>query len=319
MPSSDAHNSADRARRVREMFGAVARRYDLLNHLLSAGLDRRWRARAAAALAEALEGGVPIDRLAVAARGDGRGRMRPRPSARGVAPLVLDLCCGTGDLAMAVLARTPEAHLVAVDFSRPMLQRAASKLARAHLAPRAACLEADALALPLADGSADAVACGFGLRNLADPAAGLAEMMRVLRPGGAAAILEFHRPRGRGAWARAFHLYFRRILPRLGDWISGGGHGGYAYLAASIEAFGPPEATAEAMRRAGFAHVRAVGLRGGVAAVYVGLKPGPVEPRTTCTAPAASSTRPTSATRPATAAAGRTCPRQTCTSGWCSW
>ena len=240
----------DRARYVRRMFGAVAPRYDFLNHLLSAGLDRRWRARAAAACAEAV-GGSPA----------------------APPPVILDLCCGTGDLALAVLGRCLKARVIACDFSAPMLERAARKFARVACGDRAALVEADALALPLPDASVDAVTCGFGLRNLADAAAGLAEMLRVLRPGGPAVILEFHHPRGRGPLAGALGLYFRRILPRLGAWISGGGHGGYAYLVASIEAFGPPEATARAMAQAGLAAVRTEPLAGGIASVYVGLKP----------------------------------------------
>ena len=251
------------------MFGAVARRYDFLNHLLSAGLDRRWRARAAAALDETLQGASPFR----------RGAAAPLATLRSSASLrstrVLDVCCGTGDLALAVLARMPGAHVVGLDFSRPMLARAARKFARVaiRLGDRAALVEADALALPLPDASVDAVTCGFGLRNLADAAAGLAEMLRVLRPGGPAVILEFHPPRGRGPLAGALWLYFRRILPRLGAWISGGGHGGYSYLVASIEAFGPPEATARAMAQAGLRAVRTEPLAGGIASVYVGLKP----------------------------------------------
>jgi len=269
------------------MFGAAARRYDFLNHFLSAGLDRRWRARAAAALAEAIVESrlaCPQPARLVAGRlsrghaamaeeacpGNG-GPGMPPPAAR--SPLVLDLCCGTGDLGVAVLGRMPAARVIACDFSPPMLERAARKFARAGLGRRAALVEADALALPLPDASVDAVTCGFGLRNLADAAAGLAEMLRVLRPGGPAVILEFHLPRGRGLLAGALGLYFRRILPRLGAWISGGGHGGYSYLVASIEAFGPPEATARAMAQAGLTAVRTEPLAGGIASVYVGLKP----------------------------------------------
>ncbi|MCX5675931.1 MAG: ubiquinone/menaquinone biosynthesis methyltransferase [Planctomycetota bacterium] len=249
---SELPTRADRARYVRRMFGAAARRYDFLNHFLSAGLDRRWRARAAAACAESV------------------GRSHAAPPA-----VILDLCCGTGDLALAVLGRMPAARVIACDFSPPMLERAARKFSRVaiRLGDRAALVEADALALPLPDASVDAVTCGFGLRNLADAAAGLAEMRRVLRPGGPAVILEFHPPRGRGPLAGALGLYFRRILPRLGAWISGGGHGGYSYLVASIEAFGPPEATARAMAQAGLTAIRTEPLAGGIASVYVGLKP----------------------------------------------
>jgi demethylmenaquinone methyltransferase/2-methoxy-6-polyprenyl-1,4-benzoquinol methylase len=253
-------NGPDRARYVREMFGAISPRYDFLNHFLSAGLDLRWRRRAAQACIEAL-----VQREGVRSL-NGVGLQTPSRWT------VLDLCCGTGDLALAVLAQGA-GRVVACDFSRPMLARAAAKFARKGVAGRTALVEADALALPLPDGSVNAVTCGFGLRNLSDTARGLAEMMRVLVPGGAAVILEFHQPRSRrGPLAGTFGLYFRRILPRLGAWISGGGHGGYRYLVESIEAFGPPQATAAAMERAGFENVRIEPLTGGIASVYVGMK-----------------------------------------------
>ena len=247
--STALSNGADRAQYVREMFGAISSRYDFLNHFLSAGLDLRWRRRAAAACCSALA----------------------QHSPRQTTPVVLDLCCGTGDLALAVLAQGA-GRVVACDFSRPMLARAAAKFARKGVADRTALVEADALALPLPGGSVNAVTCGFGLRNLSDTARGLAEMMRVLVPGGAAVLLEFHQPRAGGPLAGTFGLYFRRILPRLGAWISGGGHGGYQYLVESIEAFGPPQATAAAMERAGFENVRIEPLTGGIASVYVGTK-----------------------------------------------
>jgi demethylmenaquinone methyltransferase/2-methoxy-6-polyprenyl-1,4-benzoquinol methylase len=244
MMAAESHPGAARAAYVRGMFGAVARRYDLLNHLLSAGLDIGWRRRAAAAC-DAQDGQT-----------------------------VVDVCCGTGDLAMAVLRRAAGARVVGVDFSRPMLARARGKFARAGLAARATLVEADALALPLPDASADAATCAFGLRNLADAARGLAEMVRVVRPGGRVVVLEFHPPRGRGAMAGLFSLYFRRVLPRLGGWISGGGHGGYAYLVSSIEAFGPPRRTAAALEDAGLTDVRIEPLAGGIASVFAARKPG---------------------------------------------
>ena len=144
---------------------------------------------------------------------------------------------------------------------------------RAGLLRRTTLLEADALALPLPDASADAATCAFGLRNLADPSLGLAEMARVVRPGGRVVVLEFHHPRRQGALAGLFSLYFRHILPRVGGWISRDRRGGYEYLVTSIEAFGPPEHTAQALRETGLEAVRIEPLAGGIASVYAGRKP----------------------------------------------
>jgi len=225
------------ARRVRRFFDTIAPRYDLGNRLFSAGLDHRWRSRTAALL------------------GDDAG------------PTVLDLCCGTADLATAVLKRPVDRRVIACDFSRPMLRAARRKLCEARLARRVTLVETDALRLPLADRSVDAAVCAFGLRNLADPEAGLAEVARVVRPGGRVLVLEFHRPPRDGWPARLFRLYFRRLLPRLGAWLSGSR--AYAYLVDSIEAFGPIDRTAERMRRAGLDAVHVEPLPGGVAAAYV--------------------------------------------------
>ncbi|MBE3070521.1 MAG: ubiquinone/menaquinone biosynthesis methyltransferase, partial [Planctomycetes bacterium] len=211
-----------------------------------AGLDVGWRRRAAAAACPDAAAGV----------------------------LVIDVCCGTGDLAAAVLGRAPAARVIACDFCRPMLERARRKFDRRSLWDRATVVEADALALPLPDAVADAATCAFGLRNLTDPARGLAEMVRVVRPGGPVVVLEFHQPRARGLAGRLFGLYFRRVLPRLGAWIARDRHGGYAYLVASIDAFGPPRQTAAAMEDAGLADVAVEPLAGGIASVYAGRKPG---------------------------------------------
>jgi len=247
-------------RYVRDMFAAVSRRYDLLNHLLSAGLDRRWRERAAA--------------QAVGAARPRNGAPPRGGQAVGTPPVILDVCTGTGDLAMAVLSRSPEARVIGCDFCRPMLARAAAKFAGARLAPRVTLLEADAQALPVADASVDAVTCAFGLRNLADPRRGLAEMRRVVRPGGQVVLLEFHWVRGLGALDGAFALYFRRILPRLGAWVCGADRGGYAYLVASIDAFGPAARVAAMIEAAGLGDVRVLPVPGGIASVFVGVRPG---------------------------------------------
>jgi len=128
------------------------------------------------------------------------------------------------------------------------------------------------MALPMPAASVDAVTCGFGLRNLSDPVRGLAEMVRVVRPGGAVVLLEFYPPREGGLLAAAFRLYFRRILPRLGAWIAGGDRGGYQYLVDSVAAFRTPAELAAAMERAGLDGVRIEPLIGGIASVYVGTR-----------------------------------------------
>lgn len=200
------------------MFDRIARRYDLLNRILSLGLDRRWRRGAAAALALG-------------------------PGAR-----VLDLACGTGDLALAILARHPDAQVVGVDPSRAMLDIAGAKAAR-----RGARLELEvgiAEELPFADGTFAGVSIAFGLRNVPDRARGLAEMARVTRPGGRVVVLELGEPRGRllGPLAR-FHIH--RVVPRLGALLSGARE--YRYLERSIAAFPPPDEVVAMMRRAGLA------------------------------------------------------------------
>lgn len=200
------------------MFDRIARRYDLLNRILSLGLDRRWRRKAAAALA----------------LGD-RAR-------------VLDLACGTGDLALAILARHPDAELVGLDPSRAMLDIAGDKAARrgARLALEVGIAEE----LPFDDASFDGVSIAFGLRNVPDRARALGEMARVTRPGGRVVVLELGEPRGRilGPLAR-FHVH--RVVPRLGALLSGARE--YRYLERSIAAFPPPEEVVLMMARAGLA------------------------------------------------------------------
>jgi demethylmenaquinone methyltransferase/2-methoxy-6-polyprenyl-1,4-benzoquinol methylase len=231
-------NEDQAARWVRRMFDSVAHRYDLLNHLLSFNADRYWRARAAARVSHLL---AP-------------------PEAR-----VLDLCCGTGDLLFALASRRG-ALVYGADFSRPMLAEAARKSRRRGA--RAALFEADALRLPLPGASLDLLTIAFGFRNLANYRRGLAELRRVLKPGGVLAILEFTQPPNR-VFAALYDFYSRRILPRIGAWISGS-PGAYAYLPESVGKFPTAPALAEEMRQAGFADVRYEYLTFGVAALHLG-------------------------------------------------
>jgi demethylmenaquinone methyltransferase/2-methoxy-6-polyprenyl-1,4-benzoquinol methylase len=238
-PGEDnAHTEQEAAHLVRAMFGRVARRYDLANHLLSFSIDRYWRAHTAR-------------------------RLRPilaNPAAR-----VLDICCGTGDLVLA-LERLRGTGVVGSDFCHPMLVSAARKLGRGR--KRSSLFEADALRLPLADDSLDLLTVAFGFRNLANYEAGLAEMRRVLRPGGTAAILEFSQP-PHAAFAAMYRLYSRRILPWIGGVISGD-RSAYTYLPESVKKFPGASELADAMRRAGFSNTEYEYLTGGIVALHLG-------------------------------------------------
>jgi demethylmenaquinone methyltransferase/2-methoxy-6-polyprenyl-1,4-benzoquinol methylase len=223
------------------MFGAIAGRYDALNHVLSLSLDASWRRRAAA---EAC----------------------PEPGLR-----VLDLCGGTGDLSVALLrSKNPPSFVACCDFSRPMLQVASAKLARRRLSPSSLTIEGDALRLPFAEGSFDAVTVGFGVRNLADMRAGLLEMARVLVPGGRLVILEFSRPSG-PVLSRLYAFYLRQVVPRLGDGASGTS-GPYRYLARTIADFPEPDLLAGVVRESGFGAVGWQPLSGGIVCVHTALK-----------------------------------------------
>lgn len=225
---------------VRGMFGRIAPRYDLLNHLLSFNLDKRWRARTVARVAPILD----------------------RPDAR-----VLDLCCGTGDVALALeqRARRP---VLASDFSHPMLVEARRKIGLRGF--RTPLFEADALSLPLPDASLDLITVAFGFRNLANYQRGLAEMLRVLKPGGAAAILEFSQPANR-AFGALYGFFSKRVLPRVGGWISGSPEA-YSYLPESIGKFPGAEQLAQQMRQAGFSRVSFERMTGGAVALHLGCK-----------------------------------------------
>lgn len=238
-PGEDAaHTEQEAAHLVRAMFGRVARRYDLANHLLSFSIDRYWRAHTARRLRHILA----------------------NPTAR-----VLDICCGTGDLVMA-LERLRRAPVLGSDFCHPMLVSAAYKLARNR--KRSALFEADALRLPLADQSLDLLTVAFGFRNLANYEAGLGEMRRVLRPGGTAAILEFSQP-PHAIFAALYHFYSRRILPWMGGVISGDRRA-YTYLPESVKQFPSAAELAAAMRRAGFPNTNYEYLTAGIVALHLG-------------------------------------------------
>jgi demethylmenaquinone methyltransferase/2-methoxy-6-polyprenyl-1,4-benzoquinol methylase len=223
-------------RRIRQMFDGVARRYDLLNHLLSANLDRRWRRRAVAE--------VPHDGGA----------------------LVLDLCGGTCDLSLA-LARTGSAErVVCCDFSHEMLSLAAAKFRRSGVNGRCVALGGDALRLPFASRRFDAVTVAFGVRNFVDMDAGFREIRRVLRPAGRLVVLEFSQPTA-PVLRQLYGFYLRRVLPRLGDGVSGRS-GPYGYLARTISEFPDPARLAGRIRDAGFAACGWQTLSGGIVAIH---------------------------------------------------
>jgi demethylmenaquinone methyltransferase / 2-methoxy-6-polyprenyl-1,4-benzoquinol methylase len=251
------------ASRISGMFDAIAGRYDLLNGVLSAGLDKRWRARA-------------IDSLNLTGR-----------------ETILDLCTGTADLALAAATGARRAkRIIGVDFAGAMLALGQEKVRRTdpswpaeadgrrrpgHLArtepgagPAIDLVRGDAVQLPLADASVDAVTIGFGIRNVEQPAVACREIARVLRPGGKLVILEFSLPRT--AVVRSFYLwYFRRVLPLIGRAIS---HhpSAYTYLPASVEAFPSPEAFVQELRENGFSTVEAVPLTLGVVYMFTAVK-----------------------------------------------
>jgi demethylmenaquinone methyltransferase / 2-methoxy-6-polyprenyl-1,4-benzoquinol methylase len=251
MPSHGFHDSgaigqAEKAARVREMFDAIAPRYDLFNDVLSAGVHRRWRADA-------------VDLL------------DPAPGAA-----YLDLCAGTLDLARLVAARAPGARVVGGDFSLPMLAAGRAKLTlkltdrEPGIQPGVHPVAADALRLPFPEGAFRGVIIGFGLRNLADYGAGLAEMARVLEPGGRLVVLEFTVPPGR-VFRGLYHAYFHHVLPRVGAWISGQAPAA-RYLPDSVSRFPRAGELAELVAAAGFERVRWRYLTRGIAALHVGYK-----------------------------------------------
>jgi demethylmenaquinone methyltransferase/2-methoxy-6-polyprenyl-1,4-benzoquinol methylase len=223
--------------RIAGMFDAIAGRYDFLNHLLSGGIDTRWRKRAIRSL-----------------RLTGRER-------------VLDLCTGTGDLAIAAIrANPPAARVVGVDFAGAMLRVGYGKLQRARFENRIALVRGDATCLPVADASIDAITIAFGIRNVEQVAVACAEMRRVLKPGGRIAILEFAVPTAPGLSA-VYLWYLRHVLPRIGRAVSRH-NAAYAYLPASIGAFTTPDEFVTIVRQAGFSSVRTDSLTFGSVILY---------------------------------------------------
>lgn len=233
-----AHSEQEASRWVRSMFGRVAPRYDLANHLLSANIDKTWRAHTVAKVRDILH----------------------RPNSR-----VMDLACGTGDLLVALEHEAGRA-LVGSDFCHPMLEGAHTKLAKLGL--RSSLVEADALALPLPDASLDLITIAFGFRNLANYRAGLIEMRRALRPGGALAILEFTTPPNK-AFAALYNWYSRKVLPIIGGAISGAPEA-YKYLPESVRKFPEAEELAALMRDSGYARVEWEYLTFGIVALHIG-------------------------------------------------
>lgn len=244
-----AANETDASRKVREMFTQIAPRYDLLNHILSLQMDRMWRARTAKILRPILQ----------------------REGAR-----ILDLCCGTGDLAFA-LSRRGKARLCGADFAHTMLVRAQAKAAAVSAGNGQRTIpfvESDALRLPFADGAFDLVTTAFGFRNLANYEAGLREVRRVLNTGGTIAILEFTEPKP-GWFGDLYRWYFQEVLPRIGAMISGD-KSAYSYLPHSVARFFQPGELRELMLGNGFESAETQVWTGGTVALHTGRKSGGV-------------------------------------------
>jgi demethylmenaquinone methyltransferase/2-methoxy-6-polyprenyl-1,4-benzoquinol methylase len=234
-----SRESAEFASDVRGMFDRIAGVYDLMNSAMTAGMHHRWRERAA-----------------------DRAELGPGDSA-------LDVCCGTGDLAIELRRRVGRGgRVVGCDFSEPMLELAREKADRLELSD----VEfewADALDLPYRDVSFDAVTVGFGVRNLADLEAGVAELSRVLRPGGRLVILEITQPR-RPPLSHFHSLWFDHVVPVLG--ALAGDRAAYSYLPESVRSFPPPEGLAALMDAAGLERIRWLLLAGGIIAIHSGVR-----------------------------------------------
>lgn len=227
-------------KQVHTMFDSIAPHYDMLNHLLSLGIDRRWRRRVV-------------------------GELRPSAPQR-----ILDVATGTGDLAVALAGMSPQVQVTGVDLSEEMIAVARRKVEACGLDGRISLESGDAEALPFDDGAFDAATAAFGVRNFSDIAKGLGEMTRTLRSGGVLAVLELSRPDGK-IFGTLFRFYFHRILPAVGGLISRD-RAAYRYLPSSVDEFPAPDRFLAMMTEAGLDGCRTVPLTFGVAYIYIGIK-----------------------------------------------
>jgi len=234
--ASRTASELEHAKAVRAMFSGIARRYDLLNHVLSMNIDKRWRKLV---------------------------RKKLQPILDRADAVVLDVACGTGDLSIELQSHA-NAKVIGTDFCRPMLAVAATKDTTIPF------VEGDAMNLGFADASVDAVTIAFGLRNLSHFADGLAEFHRILKPGGKLVVLEFSSPVVPG-FRQAFNFYFTRILPRIGGAVSGS-RGAYEYLPDSVSKFPDQKRLSGLMRETGFVDVEYTNLTGGIAAIHSGTR-----------------------------------------------
>jgi len=236
-PVGTGTETASHAKKVDQLFGAIARRYDLVNDIQSLGLHRLWKRR-------------------VVALSEFRER-----------ELGLDLCCGTGDLAIGLAKRG--GSLVGMDMNHPMLRQAAGRLAKRGR-NQVSLAQADALNLPLGDGAVDLVTIGYGLRNLADLEAGLREITRVLKPGGRLLILDFGKPANR-VIRSVYFLYLALMLPVFG-WLCCGNASAYAYILKSLKKYTAQKGVAAVLRDMGYNSVQVIEIMAGAMSIHIAIK-----------------------------------------------